>query len=107
MRSYLHWLLLFNQKNTSMNEKSLKKYLSEMLKVAQQYQQRLLWSEDINISIDASTYNKKLFCVIYCHIYKNGELSDTVRFELSELSSIDEVGLQMEELTEFLLPYLP
>lgn len=90
-----------------MNEKSFKEYLSEMLKVAQNYQRRLMWSEDINITIDASTYNKKLFCTIYCHTYKNGELSNTARFEISGFSSIDEVGLQMEELTEYLLPYLP
>ena len=90
-----------------MNEKSFKEYLSEMLEVAQKYQRRLMWSEDINISIDASVYNGKLFCTIYCHTYKYGELSNTARFEISGLSSIDEVGLQMAELTEYLLPYLP
>ena len=90
-----------------MNENGLKKYTREMFGLAQKYQQMLMWSKDIHITIDTTTCGEEFFGTIYCHTYKDGQLAKTERFEINERDGFDGICAEMTEFIELILPYLP
>lgn len=90
-----------------MNENGLKSYARKMFGLAQKYQQLLMWSKDIHITIDTTTCNDEFFGTIYCYARKDGKLVKTERFEISERAGFDAICTEMSEFVKFILPYLP
>ena len=89
-----------------MNENGLKSYANKMFGMAQKYQEILMRSKDVHITIDTTTCSEKLFATIFCHAIKDGKLTKTVRFEISEAGGFDSIFEEMENFVEFILPYL-
>lgn len=90
-----------------MNENGLKSYANKMFGMAQKYQQILMRSKEIHISIDAGAFGEKLFATIYCNVWKDGKLTKTERFEINERDGFDGIFEEMEKFVEFIIPYLP
>lgn len=90
-----------------MNENGLKSYADKMFGMAQKYQQILMRSKEIHISIDTTTCSEILFATIFCNVWKNGKLTKTERFEINEASGFDGIFEEMEKFVEFIIPYLP
>lgn len=83
----------------------MKEYLKEQFAKIQQVQFSLLESGNIHIEVCTGSIDT-IFYVIYCHVYKNGEMADSARFEMSEYASIEKNDAQMTEFVNYISPYL-
>lgn len=90
-----------------MRENGLKSYADEMFELAQKYQQRLMRSKEVHITIDAGAFGENLYATICCNVWKDGKLTKTERFEINERGGFDAICAEMSEFVEFILPYLP